>query len=128
MPEVAVNGFAAAHEEGSGPLMIEDRAPGRLIRHEENETAARSGKAKTAGTKNIRGIDEPLAFDAPGFVDEMHARVNLYAVYKDLLTSQDAKVQQRAIEFVIEMKYGKGAPRVRRKRHELTLAITRPQR
>jgi len=40
----------------------------------------------------------------------MHARVNLYEVYKDLLNSTDPKVKQRATEFLIEMKYGKGAP------------------
>lgn len=55
------------------------------------------------------GVDEPLALDAPGFVEEMHERVNLYEVYKDLLTSGDLKVKQRATEFLMEMKYGKGA-------------------
>ena len=107
-----MNGFAAAHGEVSGT--VDDRrarAPEDLSDMKKNETANRSGKAETTGTKEYPpGIDEPLAFDAPGFVDEMHARVNLYAVYRDLLTSQDAKVQQRAIEFAIEMKYGKGAP------------------
>ena len=109
--EVAVNGFAAAHGEVSGT--VDDRrphAPEDLSDMKKKETATRSGKAETAGTKEYPpGIDEPLAFDAPGFVDEMHARVSLYAVYQDLLKSQDAKVQQRAIEFLIEMKYGKDA-------------------
>ena len=109
--EVAVNGFAAAHEEVSGT--VDDRrppAPEDLSDMRKKETAARSGKAETAGTKEYPpGIDEPLAFDAPGFVDEIHARVNLYEVYKDLLNSRDPKVKQRATEFLIEMKYGKGA-------------------
>ena len=106
-----MNGFAAAHGEASGT--VDDRrprAPEDSTDMKKKETATRGSKAETAGTKEYPpGIDEPLAFDAPGFVDEMHSRVNLYEVYRDLLTSQDAKVQQRAIEFVIEMKYGKGA-------------------
>ena len=109
--EVAVNGFAAAHVEESGTA--DDRrppAPEDLSDMKKTETANRGGQPEPPKAKQYPpGIDEPLAFDAPGFVDEMHARVNLYAVYKDLLTSRDAKVQQRAIEFVIEMKYGKGA-------------------
>ena len=107
-----MNGFAAAHEEESGT--VDDRrppAPEDLSDMKKNETANRSGKAETAGRKEYPpGIDEPLAFDAPRFVDEMHARVNLYEVYKDLLNSLDPKVKQRATEFLIEMKYGKGAP------------------
>ena len=120
--EVAANGFHAclreqdARDEESGT--DDDRRPRAsedLSDVKKEQTASRAtsrgGKAETAGTKNYPpGIGEPLAFDAPGFVDEMHARVNLYEVYKDLLTSRDTKVQQRAIEFVIEMKYGKGAP------------------
>jgi hypothetical protein len=68
-----------------------------------------SAKNEGASKEYPPGIDEPLALDAPGFVDEMHARVNLYEVYKDLLTSPDLKIKQRAAESLLEMKYGKGA-------------------
>jgi len=54
--------------------------------------------------------EDPLAFDAPGFVEEMHARVNLYVEYEKLLKSEDPKVKQRALELLLEMKYGRGAP------------------
>jgi hypothetical protein len=53
--------------------------------------------------------DAPLAFDAPGFVDEMHARVNLYVEYQKLLEADDLKVKQRALELLLEMKYARGA-------------------
>ena len=110
--EVAVNGFAAAHGEVSGT--VDDRrphAPEDLSNMKKNETAARSGKAETTGTKEYpSGIDEPLAFDAPGFVDEMHARVNLYEVGRDFLKSQDLKIRQRTWEFLLDMKFGRGAP------------------
>jgi len=77
----------------------------------KKETATRGSKAETAGTKEYPpGIDEPLAFDAPGFVDEMHARVNLYEVGRGLLANGDVKIRQRTWEYLLEMKFGRGAP------------------
>ena len=67
-------------------------------------------RKESSPNEDLPGIHEPLAFDAPGFVEEMHARVNLYEVYKKLLTATDPKVQQRAVELLLEMKYGRGAP------------------
>jgi hypothetical protein len=109
--EVAANGFHAAHDEESGT--VDDRrpcAPDDLSDVKNKPNATRGGKSEpTRAKKYPPGVDEPLAVDAPGFGDEMHAQVNLYEVYKDLLSSQDPKVQQRAVELLIEMKYGKGA-------------------
>lgn len=51
-----------------------------------------------------------LPDDAPSFVDEIAQRVDLYEVYKGLLESQDEKIRQRALERLLEMKYGKGGP------------------
>jgi hypothetical protein len=127
--EVAVNGFAAAHEEESGT--IDDRrppAPEDLSDMKKNETANRSGKAETAGTKEYPpGIDEPLAFDAPGFVDEMHARVNLYEVCKTLLESDDLKIQQRMLELLLEMKFGRGAPVATEELQRIDLELPKPK-
>jgi hypothetical protein len=75
---------------------------------EKKRSVARA-KEKEEAKEYPPGTGEPLALDAPGFVEEMHERVNLYEVYKDLLTSGDLKVKQRATEFLMEMKYGKGA-------------------
>jgi hypothetical protein len=98
---------AVVHDEESGT--DDDRRPRAC---DDSKKSRKSALVKNEGqTKEYPpGIDEPLAFDAPGFVDEMHARVNLFEVYKDLLTSPDLKVKQRATEFLMEMKYGKGAP------------------
>lgn len=53
--------------------------------------------------------EAPLPDDIADFVDEIHSRVDLFEVLRDLLISDDEKVQQRALEKVLEMKYGKGA-------------------
>jgi hypothetical protein len=108
---------SAARGEESGT--VDDRrprAPGDEIVNDAAQSASSLSPAATT-TEQQPAVpvmpvvdDEPLAFDAPGFVDEMHARVNLYEVFKKLLTCGDLKVQQRAAEFLIEMKYGKGLP------------------
>ena len=97
---------ALAGDEESGT--DDDRRP-RAYGDLKKMKTATSAKNECAAKEYPPGIDEPLALDAPGFVDEMHARVNLYEVYKDLLTSPDLKVKQRAAESLLEMKYGKGA-------------------
>ena len=51
-----------------------------------------------------------LPDDAPSFVDEIARRVDLYEVYKGLLESEDEKIRQRALERLLEMKFGKGGP------------------
>jgi len=94
----------------------------------KTETAARSGKAETAGTKEYPpGIDEPLAFDAPGFAEEMHARVNLYEVCKTLLESDDLKIQQRMLELLLEMKLGRGAPVAAEELQRIDLELPKPK-
>jgi len=40
----------------------------------------------------------------------MSHRVNLYQIYKRLLLSKDEKIKQRALERLLEMKYGKVVP------------------
>jgi hypothetical protein len=51
----------------------------------------------------------PLPDDIANFVDEIHSRVDLFQILQDLLESEDEKVKQRALEKILEMKYGKGA-------------------
>ena len=71
---------------------------------------------------------DALALDAPGFVDEMHARVNLYRVVQDLLQAPDLKVKQRAAEYLLEMKYGKGVAVPVEETPRIELDLPRPQR
>lgn len=104
----------AASGKASGT--VDDRRPrapdGAPLAFDTKEEAASEmvSRKESSPNEDLPGIHEPLAFDAPGFVEEMHARVNLYEVYKKLLTATDPKVQQRAVELLLEMKYGRGAP------------------
>ncbi len=77
---------------------------------DERRPRACDDAEKSEAPAVITKREEPLAFDAPGFVEEMHTRVNLYAEYKKLLDTEDLKIKQRALELLLEMKYGRGAP------------------
>jgi len=50
---------------------------------------------------------EPLARDGSGFVDAMHAHVDLYLACARLVKSSDEKIAQRMVERLLEMSYGK---------------------
>lgn len=49
----------------------------------------------------------PLPADGPGFVDAMHAHVDLYLACARLVKSGDEKIAQRMVERLLEMSYGK---------------------
>lgn len=98
--EPGPNAAVTIEESGS----VDDRRP-RAPDDLEMTEAEIQPEAETRMTEET---DEPLALDAPGFVDEMHSRVNLYGVMRDLLQAGDLKVKQRAAEYLLEMKYGKG--------------------
>lgn len=49
----------------------------------------------------------PLAADGQGFVDTMHAHVDLYLACARLVKSSDEKIAQRMVERLLEMSYGK---------------------
>lgn len=51
----------------------------------------------------------PLPDDIADFVDEIHSRIDLFEILSDLLGSKDEKVKQRALEKLLEMKYGRSA-------------------
>ncbi len=51
---------------------------------------------------------EPLPADGVGFVDAMHAHVDLYLACARLVKSGDEKIAQRMVERLLEMSYGKG--------------------
>jgi hypothetical protein len=56
---------------------------------------------------NIPPGIEPLPADGPGFVDAMHAHVDLYLACARLVKSADEKIAQRMVERLLEMSYGK---------------------
>jgi hypothetical protein len=51
----------------------------------------------------------PLPDDIADFVDEIHSRIDVFEILSDLLGSKDEKVKQRALEKLLEMKYGRSA-------------------
>ncbi len=111
--EVAAPRSFVAHEEESGTE--DDRRPRACSDVPSNKQHMEADEKNTTAEHG----GAPLALDAPGFVDDMHARVNLYAVGKELLEAGDLKLKQRTWEYLLEMKYGKGvaipaeeAPRV----------------
>jgi len=117
---------SAARGEKSGT--VDDRRPrtsGDLDAEQPLQTIV---KKETQPTKEYPpGIDEPLAFDAPGFVEEMHARVNLYEIGKEFLETTDLKLKQRTWEYLLEMKYGRGAPAMTEETPRVDVELTRPQ-
>lgn len=56
------------------------------------------------------GVGE-LPEDGHGFVQEVHALVNLHAVWARLLKAKDLKISQRAAEKLIELDYDRRAGR-----------------
>ncbi len=50
---------------------------------------------------------KPLPADGVGFVDAMHAHVDLYLACARLVKSGDEKIAQRMVERLLEMSYGK---------------------
>lgn len=56
------------------------------------------------------GVGE-LPMDGHGFVQEVHALVNLHAVWARLVKAKDLKIVQRAAEKLIELDYLRGAAR-----------------
>jgi hypothetical protein len=62
---------------------------------------------KKKRTVNIPPGSEPLPADGVGFVDAMHAHVDLYLACARLVKSGDEKIAQRMVERLLEMSYGK---------------------
>lgn len=83
------------------------RASGDIgARRFSRKNAVSSGERKKAPLG--RG-ETPLPIDSAGFVDAIHARVDLLEVGENLLRSNDEKVVQRAFERMLDIKFGRGA-------------------
>lgn len=72
---------------------------------EPSESSARGKKTKEM--VDIPPGSEPLPSDGVGFVDAMHAHVDLYLACARLVKSGDEKIAQRMVERLLEMSYGK---------------------
>ena len=96
-----------AHPGGQAEAEPQPRVPGdanaRLVAREDSDSSGAQEKLPPGPG------EEPLPDDIADFVDEIHSRVDLFEVLSDLVKSKDEKIKQRALEKVLEMKYGKGA-------------------
>jgi hypothetical protein len=73
---------------------------------EQTQMATHSNDPENAMVDIPPGI-APLAADGQGFVDTMHAHVDLYLACARLVRSSDEKIAQRMVERLLEMSYGK---------------------
>jgi len=71
-----------------------------------SETEGR-GKKNRKDLVDIAPGSKPLPADGVGFVDAMHAHVDLYLACARLVKSGDEKIAQRMVERLLEMSYGK---------------------
>jgi len=71
---------------------------------------------------------EPLAPDGPTFVDDMHARVDLYLACARLVKSRDEKIAQRMVERLLEMSYGKSPAPPSDEPPQIIFDVPRPAR
>ncbi len=85
---------SARHSAASGP----PRA--------SSESHAKGDK-KTKRPAHIPPGSLPLPTDGVGFVDAMHAHVDLYLACARLVKSGDERIAQRMVERLLEMSYGK---------------------
>jgi hypothetical protein len=102
----AQSGSEKPRQATAGPR---PRAPG-----DANSGNPAADKSDTANKKKKRpsrpGPGEiPLPDDIADFVDEVHSRIDVFEITSDLLGSKDEKIKQRALEKILEMKYGRSA-------------------
>lgn len=69
----------------------------------------------------------PLPLSPGEFVDEIHQRIDLFEVWKDLLESKDDKIKQRAAERLTDLRY-KGAAAPAEEAQQIIIDIPGPKR
>jgi hypothetical protein len=109
LPTAAAASSAAAGKERDVCAEVAKPAKGAK---QAGSTANRSKPAGDAPGDEDALVDippgaEPLPTDGPGFVDAMHAHVDLYLACARLVKSKDEKIAQRMVERLLEMSYGK---------------------
>src|SRR5208282_5987018 len=93
-------------EKNSRPGEINKRTAKEAPR-DPSERNTRASEKKAKRPVKIPPGSEPLPVDGVGFVDAMHAHVDLYLACARLLKSGDEKIAQRMVERLLEMSYGK---------------------
>jgi hypothetical protein len=87
-----------------------------------------AGMPKGEGDKDkIPPGEGPLPLSPGEFVDEIHQRIDLFEVWKDLLESKDDKIKQRAAERLTDLRY-KGAAAPTEESQQIIIDIPGPKR
>ncbi len=100
-----------AQVEGEGEQLVTATAASQSPKRSGRTRPASSEVASAA--KPLRRIPpgrEPLPVDGEAFVDAVHAKVDLVRLEVALLRSKDAKIRQRELAYLRELRYGKRAP------------------
>lgn len=114
-PSAAAASSAAAGTERDACAEVAPPKAGEARAGAGHNTHAGTGTPRApseSGKKSGEQVDippgsEPLPMDGPGFVDAMHAHVDLFLACARLVKSSDEKIAQRMVERLLEMSYGK---------------------
>ena len=87
------------------PKKSGEKAGGDTPRAPSDDKSDRKNSKKKS--VHIPPGSKPLPADGVGFVDAMHAHVDLYLACARLVKSGDEKIAQRMVERLLEMSYGK---------------------
>ncbi len=99
-----------AQVEGEGEQLVTATAASQSPKRSGRTRPASSEVASAA--KPLRRIPpglETLPVDGEAFVDAVHAKVDLVRLEVALLKSKDAKIRQRELAYLRELRYGKRA-------------------
>jgi hypothetical protein len=100
-----------AQVEGEGEQLVTATAASRSPK-KSGKGARQASSEVTGAAKPLRRIPpgrEPLPVDGEAFVDAVHAKVDLVRLEVALLRSKDAKIRQRELAYLRELRYGKRA-------------------
>jgi hypothetical protein len=111
-PTAAAASSAAAGTERDvcaevAPPSREEKPPRSSGGRKGTETGTSRASSEPPKQVDIPPGSEPLPEDGPGFVDAIHAHVDLYLACARLVKSGDEKIAQRMVERLLEMSYGK---------------------
>ena len=100
---------AQAEGEGEQPQTAVAASRSRNKNGKETLKEASDGVSVAKRSRKIPPGLEPLPVDGEAFVDAVHAKVDLVRLEVQLLKSKDAKIRQRELAYLRELRYGKRA-------------------
>jgi len=113
-----------AQVQGEGRRSSAARTASRSHNEKDGSKEAGAGKGLR---KLLPGLD-PLPIDGEAFVDAVHSRVDLVRLEVKLLRSRDAKIVQRELAYLRELRYGKRAPSSDDEPAQIIFDAPRPER